>query len=169
MKNKFKKIIHIIQYIIIFILIFLIAYVAYQKFILKKTNISFFNHNFFIILSGSMEPTIKTQDLIVTSPKDSYSTGDIIAFNEGNHVTVHRIESVITDNNTTSYITKGDNNNAIDVGTLSHDNIIGAYKFTIPMLGSIFIFFFTNPIFLAIFVASLILIYAIVKLIRNRK
>ena len=165
---KAKKIIRIIQYIIIVILIVLIAYIAYQKFILKKKNISFFNNNFFIILSGSMEPTIKVKDLVVTSPKDNYVKGDIVAFYTGENVTVHRIEDIKTENNITYYVTKGDNNNAIDLNTVSQNNIIGAYKFTIPILGSIIIFFYSNPILLFTLIIALILIYAIIKLIKKR-
>lgn len=168
MKNKFEKITRILQYIITIFLILLIIYVVYQKFILKKTNISFFNHNFFIILSGSMEPTIKTQDLIVTSPKKVYNEGDIVAFYEGNSVIVHRIGTKIEEGDAPSYTTKGDNNNSADTGTLSHDDIIGAYKFTIPFLGKIFLFIFSNPILVAVIIIALILIYAIIRLIKNR-
>ena len=99
-----RKVINILQYIIIIILIVLIAYYSYQKFILQKKYVSFFNHNFFIILSGSMETTINTKDLIVTSPKDTYEKGDIIAFNQDETVTVHRIIDVKNEDGIKSYV-----------------------------------------------------------------
>lgn len=162
-----RKVINILQYIIIIILIVLIAYYSYQKFILQKKYVSFFNHNFFIILSGSMETTINTKDLIVTSPKSTYEKGDIIAFNRNETITVHRIINVKNENGTKSYITKGDNNNAEDLDEVQNEDILGAYNFTIPILGSIIIFFAANPILLIILIVALILIYFIIKLLKQ--
>lgn len=153
-----RKVINILQYIIIIILIVLIAYYSYQKFILQKKYVSFFNHNFFIILSGSMETTINTKDLIVTSPKDTYEKGDIIAFNQDETVTVHRIIDVKNEDGIKSYVTKGDNNNAEDLDEVKNEDILGAYNFTIPILGGIIIFFATNPILLIVLIVALVLI-----------
>lgn len=162
-----RKVINILQYIIIIILIVLIAYYSYQKFILQKKYVPFFNHNFFIILSGSMETTINTKDLIVTSPKDTYEKGDIIAFNQEETVTVHRIIDVKNEDGTKSYVTKGDNNNAEDLDEVKNEDILGAYNFTIPILGSIIIFFATNPILLIVLIVALVLIYFIIKLLKQ--
>lgn len=162
-----RKVINILQYIIIIILIVLIAYYSYQKFILQKKYVSFFNHNFFIILSGSMETTINTKDLIVTSPKDTYEKGDIIAFNQEETVTVHRIIDVKNEDGTKSYVTKGDNNNAEDLDEVKNEDILGAYNFTIPILGGIIIFFATNPILLIVLIVALVLIYFIIKLLKQ--
>lgn len=162
-----RKVINILQYIIIIILIVLIAYYSYQKFILQKKYVSFFNHNFFIILSGSMETTINTKDLIVTSPKDTYEKGDIIAFNQDETVTVHRIIDVKNEDGIKSYVTKGDNNNAEDLDEVKNEDILGAYNFTIPILGGIIIFFATNPILLIVLIVALVLIYFIIKLLKQ--
>lgn len=162
-----RKVINILQYIIIIILIVLIAYYSYQKFILQKKYVPFFNHNFFIILSGSMETTINTKDLIVTSPKDTYEKGDIIAFNQEETVTVHRIIDVKNEDGTKSYVTKGDNNNAEDLDEVKNEDILGAYNFTIPILGGIIIFFATNPILLIVLIVALVLIYFIIKLLKQ--
>lgn len=167
-KKKSCNIINIIQYIIIFILIAFIAYFSYQKFILNKRYVPFFNHNFFIILSGSMEPTINTNDLIVTSQKNVYEKNDIVAFSSGNYITVHRIVDVKNDTSGTKFITKGDSNNTTDLEELDPNDIIGVYKFTIPILGNIFIFLYTYPIFLIILIVVLILIYLIIKFIQKR-
>lgn len=162
-----RKVINILQYIIIIILIVLIAYYSYQKFILQKKYVSFFNHNFFIILSGSMETTINTKDLIVTSPKDTYEKGNIIAFNQDETVTVHRIIDVKNEDGIKSYVTKGDNNNAEDLDEVKNEDILGAYNFTIPILGGIIIFFATNPILLIVLIVALVLIYFIIKLLKQ--
>ena len=134
MKKKKLNIFNIIQYIIIIILIILIGYFSVQKFILKNTSVNFLNYNFYTILSGSMEPTINIKDLVVTHPKDKYETNDIIAFKHDDSVTVHRIVNVeYDDNGTELFTTKGDNNNSIDTDKITSSDIIGSYRFTIPL------------------------------------
>lgn len=170
MKNKTANIFNFIQYLIILLFIILIVYFSYQKFILKNTSISFFNYNFYVIMSGSMEPTINTKDLIVTHPKDNYEVNDIIAFknNDTNTTTVHRIVNIEYDNNGTTLITtQGDNNNIADLDKITPDSIIGSYLFTIPLLGSIIIFLSSNPIFIFIILVMIILIYIIIRLIKR--
>ena len=152
------------QYIIIVILIILIGYFSIQKFILKNKSINFLNYNFYTILSGSMEPTINTKDLVVTHPKEKYEVNDIVAFKHDNAVTVHRIVNVEYDNNGTElFTTKGDNNNTIDNDKITSSDIIGSYRFTIPLLGSLILFISSNPIFAVIFLITIILIYYIIK------
>ena len=168
MKRFKPNILNIIQYIIIILFILLIVYYSYQKFILKNKSVSFFNCNFFVILSSSMEPTIKTKDLVVTHPKSTYEVNDIIAFDEHGSTVVHRITNIeYTSNGTALFTTKGDNNNTIDADTITLDEIIGAYLFTIPFLGSLIIFLSNNPIFFFIILAIIILIYFIIKLIKK--
>lgn len=166
-----KKIIYLLQYFVILILLVLIVYFAYQKFILKNKSVSFLNYNFFVIISGSMEPTIHIKDLVVTHPKDNYNVGDIVAFRDNNAMIVHRIiDAQYDENGDTLFVTKGDYNNAPDINKLSPDNIIGSYRFTIPLLGSLILFFSSNPILVIGAIIILIVIYFIVKMmIRSYK
>lgn len=169
MKKTKINIFNTIQYIIIVILIILIGYFSVQKFILKNKSINFLNYNFYTILSGSMEPTINIKDLVVTHPKEKYKINDIIAFKHDNAVTVHRIVNVEYDNNGTElFTTKGDNNNTIDNDKITSSDIIGSYRFTIPLLGSFILFVSTNPLFVILFLIIIILIYYISKLLINR-
>ena len=169
MKKTKINIFNTIQYIIIVILIILIGYFSIQKFILKNKSINFLNYNFYTILSGSMEPTINIKDLVVTHPKEKYEINDIVAFKHDNAVTVHRIVNVEYDNNGTEFFTtKGDNNNTIDNEKITSSDIIGSYRFTIPLLGSFILFVSTNPLFVILFLIIIILIYYISKLLINR-
>ncbi len=63
-----------------------------------------------IVLSGSMEPTLHVDDLIIVTISDSYAVGDIVVYQSGNSLVVHRILE-ITDGMVT---TQGDANNAPD-------------------------------------------------------
>ena len=116
-----------------------------------------------------MEPTINIKDLVVTHPKEKYEINDIVAFKHDNAVTVHRIVNVEYDNNGTElFTTKGDNNNTIDNDKITSSDIIGSYRFTIPLLGSFILFVSTNPLFVILFLIIIILIYYISKLLINR-
>lgn len=169
MKKTKINIFNTIQYIIIALLIILIAYFSIQKFVFKNTSLNFLNYNFYTILSGSMEPTINTKDMVVTHPKDKYEVNDIIAFKNDNIITVHRIVNVEYDENGTElFTTKGDNNNTIDAEKITSSDIVGSYRFTIPLLGSLLLFIRSSPLLVALFLIAIILIYLLIKFIKNR-
>ena len=63
-----------------------------------------------VVLSGSMEPTIRIDDLIIVTEQEDYRENDIVAYQSGNMVVVHRIIEVEPD----TVITQGDANNAPD-------------------------------------------------------
>ena len=63
-----------------------------------------------IIVSGSMEPAISVDDMIVFRKQREYSVGDIVLYNDGFVNVTHRIVEINGD----QVITKGDANNAAD-------------------------------------------------------
>jgi len=90
-----------------------------------------------VVLSGSMEPAIKTGALIFTAATDmnSLQTGDIITFQQdedGNMPVTHRIEEIKEDGN---FITKGDANNTVDNTVVLPTEIQGKMLVSIPWLG----------------------------------
>lgn len=96
----------------------------------------------FSIQTESMEPTIKTGDLIITKKVDleTLKEGDIISFfaQEQKKVIVktHRIEEVKDDQIMLSFVTKGDNNSLVDDEEVVVKDIISKYDGTrIPVLG----------------------------------
>lgn len=98
--------------------------------------------------TGSMEPTIKTGDMIVTKTVENTSDlkkGDIVAFvsKEGDNVIIktHRITIVNNDNGMVSYVTKGDANKTVDTEELLPQSVVSVYaNIRIPLLGTIFSF-----------------------------
>lgn len=95
-----------------------------------------------VVLSGSMEPTIKTGSLILTTATDtSYlQKGDIITFqkDENRDIPVtHRVEEV-KDNG--SFITKGDANDTIDNIEVLPSQVQGKLLVSIPWLGYVVTF-----------------------------
>lgn len=63
-----------------------------------------------VVLSGSMEPTLSVDDLIIVKSQDSYEVGDVVVYQSGSILVVHRIISM----DGTTMVTKGDANNADD-------------------------------------------------------
>lgn len=63
-----------------------------------------------VVLSGSMEPTLHVNDLVIVQPADSYEPGDVIVYQTGSILVIHRL--IETDG--TTAITQGDANNVAD-------------------------------------------------------
>src|SRR5690625_2348524 len=81
-----------------------------------KMNGNILGYQFKTVLSGSMEPTIKTGSVISIKLLEDSTTlneGDIVTFiKEDETLVTHRIAEV--KNNGEFYITKGDNNRILD-------------------------------------------------------
>lgn len=63
-----------------------------------------------VVLSGSMEPTLSVNDLVIVHEQIDYQVGDIVVYQNGNTFVLHRI--VDLDDGTV--ITQGDANNTPD-------------------------------------------------------
>lgn len=63
-----------------------------------------------VVLSGSMEPTLRIHDVIIVRESDRYEAGDIVVYQSGKMLIVHRI--VARDGETV--VTQGDANNVAD-------------------------------------------------------
>lgn len=69
-----------------------------------------FGYGTALVLSGSMEPELSIDDLIFVKEQDHYEVGDVVVFQDGSILVVHRILEI----NGETVITKGDANNADD-------------------------------------------------------
>ena len=89
-----------------------------------------------VVISGSMEPTILVNDLVIIHEKDAYEVGDIVTFRSTGLPVTHRIIGERTDADGTRYfITQGDNNNAPDTGEVTPDRIVGEVVQVVPRFG----------------------------------
>ena len=142
------------------------------------------NIKFMTVLSGSMEPAIKTGSVVMTRPHStssgqaSYGVGDIITFGPYSKTkppTTHRIVEVkipstssgqapSTDSGQVTYITKGDANNAPDVREVSQKDVIGKVMFDVPYFGYV-VAFARKPIgfLLILIVPALAIVFDEVK------
>lgn len=93
-----------------------------------------------IVLSGSMEPAIKTGSIVVIKPEDNYEIGDIITFGKDTKKdipTTHRIIKMRASSGEILYRTKGDANGDPDGRETNKKSVIGKVLFSIPYLGYI--------------------------------
>lgn len=89
----------------------------------------------FVIVSGSMEPTIPTGSMVLvdSSSKGSEKEGDITAYRlQDGPVVVHRLAEVTEEGN---YLMKGDANNASDMEQISPDQVQGVVRHIVPKAG----------------------------------
>ena len=118
--RKVAEIIINILTIIIFILLAIMIFAKLKMMISKKDYFEVFGYSVFNVATGSMEPTIKQNDIIVVKMTDKYDVNDIITFEKDGSYITHRIVT-INDNN---IITKGDANNANDLA-INKKNVLG--------------------------------------------
>lgn len=94
----------------------------------------------YTVLSGSMEPTIDTGDIVVTSTvhPTQAGIGDIVTFKDpqgsGNLIT-HRVRAVTREGDRLNFVTRGDANNAVERWSVAVDGSIGKVVYRIPKLG----------------------------------
>ena len=75
------------------------------------------------ILTGSMEPTLVVGEVVIINTNDREAKeGDVIAFQMGEHVVIHRVKKLVSEG---GYITKGDSNAAEDFQPVSQKEVIG--------------------------------------------
>ena len=94
-----------------------------------------------LVLSGSMEPEISTDDLVFVKRADELHVGDVVLYNTGGSNVLHRITKIDGDIITT----QGDANNTEDK-PISASVVLGVYIGKVPSGGKI-IRFVTNPPF----------------------
>lgn len=145
MENKSKKsrvgtIIKVIFFIIAIPILIMSAIVMIKARIHPDKVPDIFGYKPMIVLSGSMETSIYTGDLVFVKEVDTSTLKeqDVIAFrNEKDTVTTHRIVDIVEKDGQKYFQTKGDNNNANDADLVSMDDVEGVYVFKIPKLGSV--------------------------------
>ncbi|MUG47316.1 signal peptidase I SipW [Paenibacillus woosongensis] len=105
---------------------------------------NFYGYQLKTVLSGSMEPTIRTGSVIAISPHHAgtgipFQAGDIITYRaDEQRLITHRIIEVRSSEagGQIMYRTQGDNNDAPDSALVVPSNIVGVYTgFTIPYAG----------------------------------
>lgn len=134
--HKITKITKKVVFIKLQIILFLLLPIILFTLLTSKTDL-IRGIQSFVVLSGSMEPALPVGSIIFVQPQIAYAAGDIIAFkNDAGQTITHRIADIRFEGETT-YITKGDANNARDTSPVPSDKVLGKTYFHIPYVGYI--------------------------------
>ncbi len=124
-----------------------------------------------IVLSGSMEPEIPVGSLAYIyagTPAEEIRARDVIAYEIVNGTSVlHRVTGI--NSQKAEFRTKGDANEAADMGAVSFEQYQGKYMFCVPFVGYL-VYFLKNKIVIAVMLLLYIANMVIYKLLEsNRK
>jgi signal peptidase len=128
-------------------------------------------HHLYIVLSGSMSPTINTGSMVVVRPQaaDEITVGDIITYRQPGKstLTIHRVVEVRGEGGL-QFITQGDANETIDIEPVLAKNVMGKVVMAIPFMGYVIDFAQTIKGLVSLFIIPglLIIFYEMRNLIR---
>jgi len=106
----------------------------------------------YIMVSGvSMEPTLRSGDLVVVRKQESYTTGDLVAFDVKGGVVIHRIVGGSAEE---GFVVQGDNKRRPDSWRPRAEQVRGSMWFRAPGGGRA-IAFLRQPLVLAALLAGL--------------
>ena len=165
------RIVSAILYIILIPIIIFNLTLIIKSFINPNQTPDFFGYKSFVIMSGSMEPTIKKGDAILVKevPENEIRIHDIISFTTQNKTNVtHRIIGIAEENGKRKYTTKGDNNNTEDKERITYEQMDGKYQFKMSRFGVV-INILKSKFTLMILVLIIILIACYKSRIKKRK
>lgn len=98
----------------------------------------FFGWRTEVVISGSMEPAIRTGSIVIVRPvmPAAIQTGDIIMFfsPDRKSLTTHRVVGVESESGL-RFITRGDANKNVDMNAVEPGQVVGTVVHSIPYLG----------------------------------
>jgi signal peptidase len=170
-RRTIKKIIVNIIYIILLAIIIYDMIILIQSKENPDSTPSVFGIKTFCVVSGSMEPNININDIIIVQEveQNQINTGDIISFTKDGETITHRVINIETDvNGEIYYTTQGDANNVPDKEKVAFKNIEGKVVFKIPKIGEIVIALQQKSTLMLVLII-LIIIYIIEQRINRKK
>ncbi|MCH5304225.1 MAG: signal peptidase I [Ruminococcus sp.] len=105
-----------------------------------------------VVLSGSMEPELSVDDMVIIKAQNEYSEGDVVVYQDGGSLVIHRIISLDGD----TVITRGDANNAADQ-PINISAVKGKAVAGVPFVGALVSFLRTPIGFILIIIAAIVL------------
>ncbi len=145
-------------------------FIIYMGVALVSESVPLFGrYQHYVIVSGSMEPSIDVNDIVIIDTRADFAEGDIIAFEtsvEGEEVrVVHYLDASEEVDGETVYFTRSEAGGRDD-WEIAAEDIIGVHRMQIPRLGVMFNFF-SSAIGRVVFIMNVIGIIAIVKILKT--
>ncbi|MCR3956303.1 MAG: signal peptidase I [Gudongella sp.] len=166
--NKSLKILsNILFAIFMLVMAFLIFLTAQSR--LTGMEPSLFGNRLYVVDSGSMEPALRMNSLIVVNERapDQIEMGDILTYYgpESRTRVTHRVVEIGP--NYEYFITQGDANNTEDAMPVEQERVIGIVALSIPFIG--YVFRFLSSTQGIIFIISVGIIAFVAPLLFKRK
>ena len=111
-----------------------------------------FGYGASVVLSGSMEPRLSKNDLVIVKAVEDYKVDDIVLYQDGDSLVIHRVIAVDGD----TVITQGNTNNAPDP-PITKSQIKGVLVGDIPGVGAI-VNIIKHPISVCVILAAILLL-----------
>lgn len=162
--DKIKLLKQLTYSVLIFIVLFCSIFLISGKFGLSIVRA-------LVVRSGSMEPGIHSQSIVIISPVKRYMVNDVITFKQSgrdNVLVTHRVINISGDIGNIEYITKGDANKDADLEKVPERYVLGKVFLSIPYLGSVISYAQTPVGFMALIILpSAVIIYSEMINIKN--
>lgn len=113
------------------------------------------------VLSGSMEPSIRTGSLLVTKPVDvdTLRVGDVVTVHIGDDYLTHRIADTRVPGDPQAVVTRGDANDADDA-PVQRGWVVGKPVTSVPYAGQVLVWSQSGAGFLAVVMTPMLLMIA---------
>ena len=147
-----KTVFRYIVFSFIGIVLGLFVYTQNAKGLLKDKMPMPFGYGMSVVLSGSMESRLSVDDLVIIKATDNYKVNDIVLYQDGNSLVIHRIIEIDGDTVTT----KGDANNVADE-PINKSQIKGVLVYDIPGFGAV-VNILKQPVFVILILAAALLV-----------
>ena len=151
-KKTFKKIGRMLLLVIISLVIGIRLYSWNAETLAGNAMPMPFGWGFSVVLSGSMEPTLSINDLVIVHEQSDYQIDDIVVYQSESILVIHEIVSI----DGKEVITKGEANEVED-DPISVSDIKGKAVFHIPFVGALIRFLKTPVGFILIIAAAIVL------------
>lgn len=123
-----------------------------------------FGYGASVVLSGSMEPALHVNDLVIVRRAGQVQPGDVVVYQSGNILVIHRVVSVTED----TIVTQGDANNVAD-DPISPEAVKGVVVCAIPGIGAVIWALKKPPVVIALLLVALLLNERAFRKERSRK
>lgn len=160
MKNVFNSFLNAVIWVVIVLLLFLVGSGLYQHFFNQEKYTGFLGIGYAVVVSGSMEPNIHVNDMILYQRKaqEDYEVGDPIVYarekgGDESMLITHRIISIDGD----TLVTQGDANSVAD-DPIEFSDVVGRVVWRIPKIG-IAVDFVKTPVGLCCVAACVVILF----------
>lgn len=106
-----------------------------------------------VVLSGSMEPVLSVNDLVIVREAEDYAVGDIVVYQSSGSLVIHRIVAIDGEN----IIARGDANN-VDDAPIPAIYIKGKLIFAVPFVGAVLRLIKSLPGTIVLIIAAVLLL-----------